>query len=543
MLSGRYRVAINGFRVQAETWDDVWQWDGKHDEVFVSTAVSVLSKDGTEILHSQPTSPVMGDTYNQAGRIQAGSAGDRGGLKTGDSFPSDTPWLRGTPIDPARDWPPCSVWEGELADGENVLVLTPTIWEWDPGGDPWSGWINWADQVAKSLGPKVGDLIGGTAKAVTDAISLGLDAAVKMFDVGGPMGNSGSRPIGMQQTGDPKGTTFQFNPQVFTLNYRTAELLVASEPSGRGKGVLALRFVEHPYFRGDYMLYVQVEKIGGAPADAWETLAGGDFAGGPGIVATGVGQLEAFGRGTDNSLFQNSWRGSWQGWQQLDRTVMTSDPSLAHWGQGRIEVVARLVDNACWVKWWAGGWSPWVSLSGPKLTSGPAVCSTGDGKVDIFGRSTDSCLWHIAFDGTKWTLWERLDTTPMASDPATAHWGGGHIEVVARLVGSDAMWVKWWWDGWSPWTSIGGGPFTGGPAVCSAAVNSVDILARGIDNSLQWKRHDGQQWHDWVTVPAGPIASDPDATSWGGRVDVVALSAAGNVVHKWYDGGSWYPAT
>jgi hypothetical protein len=31
---GDFRVVINGFRVMAETYDDVLQYDGKRDEVF-----------------------------------------------------------------------------------------------------------------------------------------------------------------------------------------------------------------------------------------------------------------------------------------------------------------------------------------------------------------------------------------------------------------------------------------------------------------------------------------------------------------------------
>jgi hypothetical protein len=32
MTTSKYRVAINGFWCHNETWDDVFNWDGKHDE-------------------------------------------------------------------------------------------------------------------------------------------------------------------------------------------------------------------------------------------------------------------------------------------------------------------------------------------------------------------------------------------------------------------------------------------------------------------------------------------------------------------------------
>ncbi len=46
MSTGRYRVAINGFSVTAETWDDAFEWDGKRDEVFLSTSVIVKNQSG-----------------------------------------------------------------------------------------------------------------------------------------------------------------------------------------------------------------------------------------------------------------------------------------------------------------------------------------------------------------------------------------------------------------------------------------------------------------------------------------------------------------
>ena len=45
-----------------------------------------------------------------------------------------------------------------------------------------------------------------------------------------------------QDPSDPSGTKFTFNPWVLVLSYEKAELLVNSEPAGRGKGVLSLRF-------------------------------------------------------------------------------------------------------------------------------------------------------------------------------------------------------------------------------------------------------------------------------------------------------------
>ena len=406
MSVGRYRVSVNGFRVMAETWDDALQWDGKRDEVFISSQVAVVDKSGNQLFSNQPTSPVMGDTWGQNGRIQAGSGGDRGGLRTGDSFPSNTPWRRAVPLDEDRDWPPTVIWEGELVSGENVALITPTIWEWDPGGDFFSGWLRWGNEQLQAIAPKVKELTGGTGAVVVDAVSLGLGVAVSMFDVGGPMGSSGSRPIGMQRDGaNPK--TFTFNPQVLVLNYDTAELLANSEPSGRGKGVLTLRFAEDPLFRGEYLLFVQVERIGGPPTEhdaSWESL-GGRLSSGPSAASWSEGRLDVFSRDVDNSLAHKWYENGWSDWESLGG-VLESDPAAVSWDTGRVDVVTRGTDNALWHKWYENGWSDWESLGGI-LTSGPSICSWSPGRLDIFTRGTDKALWHKWYENG-WSDWESL---------------------------------------------------------------------------------------------------------------------------------------
>ena len=80
----------------------------------------------------------MGDTNGYGYRVQAGSASDKGGIKTGDSFPGNTPWIRRGGIN--RDRLPMMLWEGDLVANQTAAVIIPTIWEWDGGEDLFTGW-------------------------------------------------------------------------------------------------------------------------------------------------------------------------------------------------------------------------------------------------------------------------------------------------------------------------------------------------------------------------------------------------------------------
>jgi hypothetical protein len=104
----------------------------------------------------------MGDTWRLPNRIQAGSASDRGGIITGDKFPPvDRPWLRTGGLNDLR-FPPYTIWEGELRDGQDMVMLTPTIWEWDPGAGFWDGWLAWQVGVDDQYGKRAKEIFGKT---------------------------------------------------------------------------------------------------------------------------------------------------------------------------------------------------------------------------------------------------------------------------------------------------------------------------------------------------------------------------------------------
>jgi hypothetical protein len=256
MASGRYRVTINGFAVKTETWDHAFEVDGKRDEVYCSSLVSVLNKDGQTVYSGERTSETLGDVNGQPGRIKAGTASRRGGLRTNDKFPTATPWIRAHEVSPERNYPPMTIWEGELAEGDHVAVITPSIWEWDGGKDAFGDWVAWGQQTVGKVRDRLQELLGPDSKVVLDWIELGLDVAVSIAEPT-VIGQAGDRPIGMAKDGNQ----YVFRPQVIALNYHSAERLVQDNPMGLGHGVIALRFADDSTLKGDYSLYMQVEKI------------------------------------------------------------------------------------------------------------------------------------------------------------------------------------------------------------------------------------------------------------------------------------------
>jgi hypothetical protein len=272
MVSGKYEVAINGFTCIGETWDDAANRDGNHDEVhFVVNTKVVSGRNGTTMVNSDASSSVMGDINGFPGRIQAGSGttwwgNQSGGLMSGDAFPSSEPWRQIT--DPTgRNFPPYTIWEDVLQEGDDkVTFLTPTIWELDIGGDAVQGWIDWQVRTDSTFGARAKDVYGKiwpVAIPFFDAVSLGIQTFATIPGMWNPAGNARSRPIGLQRDpADPNGSLF--NPLIIALTYETAEYLVNANLFGKGQGVIAHRYFDDPMLRGDYQIWLQIKKIGGA---------------------------------------------------------------------------------------------------------------------------------------------------------------------------------------------------------------------------------------------------------------------------------------
>lgn len=154
-----------------------------------------------------------------------------------------------------------------------------------------------------------------------------------------------------------------------------------------------------------------------------------------------------------------------------------------------------------------------LGIAGP-----PAVCADADGGVDLFATSYDGQLLHATRRGGVWSDFEALG-------PATV-----------RVVGGDHPVPL--------------------PAMLAACRSGQDlgVFARGPAGDLLMKWCRGNRWAEWislgcpelpdplypaVTVPA-PLSSYPAACSWGpNRLDVFARGAAGDMLHRWWDGSEW----
>jgi hypothetical protein len=130
--SGRYRVTATSVYFRNAEADNPGPaiGDGKGDEIYLTSYAQRYDRRNGNQLSAGPLlrTPVHGDLSGAGGgtRVRAGSATPNGGIATGDEVQLQMPGAS-----------PVWLWEGELRDGIDVVVLRPVLWEFDGNEAAW----------------------------------------------------------------------------------------------------------------------------------------------------------------------------------------------------------------------------------------------------------------------------------------------------------------------------------------------------------------------------------------------------------------------
>lgn len=249
VAAGSYRITVAGFRVNHDTYDDPLNRDGWGDEVYASVVLQRFDRGSGRALETRTvTSRTHGDGNAGRERVPQGHASDAGGLTQGDVVPFG--WDEHAvkpPLENGRF--PLVVWEGPLADGGDVLVLRPSLWELDGDRSAFDAWARFAASPGATW-----SLAAVQQSLLSSAIA---PAAGSALELSVPPGRD--RPIGLRGQ--------EWYDQVVVLNREKIEaaLLQADRP-GRAPGLIAVRLREETgngsraAQNGDYVLYLRVER-------------------------------------------------------------------------------------------------------------------------------------------------------------------------------------------------------------------------------------------------------------------------------------------
>ncbi len=126
---GKVKIYLKTISCIKESVDDILDFDGKGNEVFVTFFYSVASSNGTTIYVNKITPAVYGDVTGRPGRYKAGTAGNNGGIKAGDVIYANPNTEAMMPIEDER-FKGQFMFEADLGPTDIITVI-PVLWEWD----------------------------------------------------------------------------------------------------------------------------------------------------------------------------------------------------------------------------------------------------------------------------------------------------------------------------------------------------------------------------------------------------------------------------
>jgi hypothetical protein len=273
---GRYRVVLLGFRVGRKTTDDdILDGDGRGDEVFFGAYRATshwtvytprLETDSLGIVQTV----VLGDDNNRPSRMRTGTAGPTGGIRSGDSIPSGAALQAQPGVVISTDRLPLLLWEGDLANPDQPILIALTAFEWDNDNPAaWNAWQNfWSTTTAQ-------DWIRVQGRAAVDAapqeirflpltpVTNGRYATISV-----PRGPSNTRPIGALKSAD--GRSWDSVPHGFALVRSNIEKALGAGSVAVIEASLSNRRApgsDNPAERdeAEYTVRVQIERLSPSP--------------------------------------------------------------------------------------------------------------------------------------------------------------------------------------------------------------------------------------------------------------------------------------
>lgn len=254
-------------------------------------------------------------------------------------------------------------------------------------------------------------------------------------------------------------------------------------------------------------------------------------------------------RGTNGAVWLRGWDGRvWTSWWSLGGRA-ASAPAISSWGPGRLDVFATAVDGALWHRWWEGAWQPWEWLGG-SLAGGstPAAVAPAPGRLDVFVKGVDHALWHRSLGAGGWAAWEPLGCC-ISSDPAATSADSSQVDVFVER-SSGGLWdltletasAQSGASSASLWRRLGARhTFATQLAAASSSPGRLDVFTRGAAGDLWHRFADGGQWHPWEALGCC-LSSIPAVAPWGsGRFDLFGRGPDDQLWKRRFSGvwGTW----
>jgi hypothetical protein len=239
-VAGRYEISIESVKVTSEAIDDIFDGDGKRNEVYVTAFARTKDQSGAVLKEASYRSPTYGDITNWSGRVQAGSAGPNGGVWHGDLI--DPIWQQ--PSSGATGWTRMVVWLGALTAGKETVDIDPAVWEADPAGFR-NGRFTY-ENLLRQMGYTILDLNTRTAYGDISNVMLAAEHSTQTAGtraLGFHIMTEEDRPIGISKRQDPLDDGAYWFPFAIQVNQSVAEAALSGTYGA--PGIIPVLVVDH----------------------------------------------------------------------------------------------------------------------------------------------------------------------------------------------------------------------------------------------------------------------------------------------------------
>jgi hypothetical protein len=283
--SGRYRVTAPRAKFHREEPDYRPRQHGRNNEITVRSHEQVVDRrNGTRLgnyIRSQGSipadvpyvswaagtpihgdinvghEPLTGDPYI---RIQAGSFASSGGIQTGDEINVwDSARRSGSFVVSPSEYLPYLLWEGELHDAVEVLLLRPSVWLYAAGpGTEWSVPYNRRIEAEQSV-----DFLA--LPAIRDALNQpGIRVPTVPQLVTSARWIADNRPFGLEVSSNQNGAPATFADRVVVLTREKIETWLRD--AGTDARTLEVTFRgrmtgPNPIPMGEVSLFLKIERV------------------------------------------------------------------------------------------------------------------------------------------------------------------------------------------------------------------------------------------------------------------------------------------
>ncbi|KAK5996322.1 hypothetical protein PT974_03077 [Cladobotryum mycophilum] len=264
-----------------------------------------------------------------------------------------------------------------------------------------------------------------------------------------------------------------------------------------------------------------------------------------------------FGLGNDNAIWyreagENKWL---SGWTTLGGSFK-SQPAAISSKAGRVDVFSTWSDGSIRAKTYQGNtWAgDWLNLGG-ESGSAPAVASPGDGTMTVLGLNSGQEMVLKSYNGTSWqpspsAAWTVPKSGYLSASPVGAASPNGRIDIVSY--GSfdpnphDLGWihitegvVKGWEGNALAAPNLG---YAGDPTIISTN-NASDAFGIGTNNQVYQTTWTNATGYGKPQTLGGAVKSTPFVLATDtDRLDALAISTSGNLIHKARINGAWAPS-